>query len=239
MHNSTSPRTLLLLRRAGDICRDSDASSRLSVDHRDMLSLAAWNTDSIPYLQHVITFSVLVYTLHTYLDCRQLEVILAIFASSIFPHDQEWMYLASSGCNSCLPTGHQAALRTGRSQGLLTSRVPQDTGLPGRQVVRFYMMQGLPLQLSLIKTRQALPRYGTRLCRWFSFISGIFHQGLELVLLSGGYLPWLWYGSEALSLLLDAHISWYSHSEIATTIIFFLLDGAKDTVLGLPFSLYR
>ena len=77
------------------------------------------------------------------------------------------------------------------------------------------------------------------MCRWFSFISGAFHQGLELVQLSGGWLPWLWYRSEALSLFLDAHISWYSHSEIATTIIFFLLDGAKDTALGLPFSLYR
>lgn len=57
--------------------------------------------------------------------------------------------------------------------------------------------------------------------------------------LSGGYLPWLWYRSEALSLFLDAHIGWYSHSEIGVTIIFFVLDGAKDTVLGLPFSLYR
>ena len=39
-----------------------------------MFSLAAWNTTDPPYLQSVITFSVLVYTLHTYLDVRQLRV---------------------------------------------------------------------------------------------------------------------------------------------------------------------
>jgi STE24 endopeptidase len=74
--------------------------------------------------------------------------------------------------------------------------------------------------------------------RWFRTASGAFHQALELLLLRCYYLPWLWGRAELLSQLLAAHTPGYRHGEIGTTIIFFLLDGAKDTLLGLPFSLY-
>ena len=74
--------------------------------------------------------------------------------------------------------------------------------------------------------------------RWFGTVSGAFHQALELLLLSCYYLPWLWGQAELLSHFLAAHAPWYQHGEIGTTVIFFVLDGAKDTLLGLPFSLY-
>ena len=76
------------------------------------------------------------------------------------------------------------------------------------------------------------------MCRWFSTISGAVAQALELAFLSCYYLPWLWDTSDALTWHLAKRVSWLHHSEIAVTIVFFLLDSAKDTVLGLPFSLY-
>ena len=70
-------------------------------------------------------------------------------------------------------------------------------------------------------------------------MSGAVNQTIELLLLSCYYLPWLWGRADAASQALAGHISWYRHSELAVTIIFFLLDGAKDVALGLPFSWYR
>ena len=70
-------------------------------------------------------------------------------------------------------------------------------------------------------------------------MSGAVNQLIELLLLRCYYLPWLWGRADAISHFLAGHISWYWHSEIAVTVLFFLLDGAKDVVLGTPFSLYR
>ena len=49
------------------------------------------------------------------------------------------------------------------------------------------------------------------------------------------YLPWLW---ERSLQILNAFGLDQSH-EIIATVVFFLLDGAKDLVLGLPWSLYN
>lgn len=75
--------------------------------------------------------------------------------------------------------------------------------------------------------------------RYFNFFSGIFNHVLELTLLSLFYLPWLWGKSESLTQHLASKVSWLDSSEIPVTIVFFLLDGAKDTLISLPFSLYH
>ena len=62
---------------------------------------------------------------------------------------------------------------------------------------------------------------------------------LELTLLSLYYLPWLWRKSETLTQYLAEKSGWFSSSEIPITIAFFLLDGVKDTLISLPFSLYH
>lgn len=79
-----------------------------------------------------------------------------------------------------------------------------------------------------------------QLDKWyFNFFSGIFNHVFELTLLALFYLPWLWGKSEALAQHLVSKISWLDSSEIPVTIVFFLLDGAKDTLISLPFSLYH
>jgi STE24 endopeptidase len=65
----------------------------------------------------------------------------------------------------------------------------------------------------------------------------MFHQALELALLSFFYLPWLWGHSEALTAHLAKRTGWFKNGDIAVTIAFFLLDGAKDMLISLPFSL--
>lgn len=75
--------------------------------------------------------------------------------------------------------------------------------------------------------------------RWFGLYAGIFNQLLELALLTLKYLPWLWGHSETLTAYLAKKTGWFTSSEIAVTIMFFLLDGAKDTLIALPFSLYN
>lgn len=57
-------------------------------------------------------------------------------------------------------------------------------------------------------------------------------------MLSLFYLPWLWGKSETLTQYLAMNVSWLSSGEIPVTVVFFLLDGAKDTLIGLPFSLF-
>ena len=70
--------------------------------------------------------------------------------------------------------------------------------------------------------------------RWFGLIQGTVGTVLSYAMLVYFYMPWLWDKSVRIleSMGLDA-----SH-EIKATIIFFLLDSAKDLVLGLPWSLY-
>lgn len=75
--------------------------------------------------------------------------------------------------------------------------------------------------------------------RYFGFFSGIFNHVLELTLLCIYYLPWLWGKSETVTQHLAKRTGWFSSSEIPITIIFFLLDSAKDTLISLPFSLYH
>ncbi|BDA43105.1 CAAX prenyl protease 1 homolog [Coccomyxa sp. Obi] len=79
-----------------------------------------------------------------------------------------------------------------------------------------------------------------QLDKWyFNFFSGVFNHVLELTMLSVFYLPWLWGKSESVTQYLASKISWLDSSEIPVTIVFFLLDGAKDTLISLPFSLYH
>ncbi|KAK9914960.1 hypothetical protein WJX75_002949 [Coccomyxa subellipsoidea] len=79
-----------------------------------------------------------------------------------------------------------------------------------------------------------------QLDKWyFGFFSAVFNHVLELTLLSLYYLPWLWGKSETLTEYLAEKSGWFSSSEIPITIVFFLLDGAKDTLISLPFSLYH
>ncbi|EIE26911.1 hypothetical protein COCSUDRAFT_27312 [Coccomyxa subellipsoidea C-169] len=79
-----------------------------------------------------------------------------------------------------------------------------------------------------------------QLDKWyFGFFSGIFNHVLELTLLCTYYLPWLWGKSETVTQHLAKRTGWFSSSEIPITIMFFLLDSAKDTLISLPFSLYH
>ncbi len=72
------------------------------------------------------------------------------------------------------------------------------------------------------------------LTRWYGQVSSTFSFVLNTTLLAVGYLPWLWGKSTALY----AASGFDPANEIGVTIVFFLLDSAKDLVLGLPWGLY-
>ncbi|CAK0780161.1 hypothetical protein CVIRNUC_004953 [Coccomyxa viridis] len=134
-------------------------------------------SDDVPWLKLVVAFSILVYTLHTYLDIRQLK-----------------------------------AIRRTKPPAVLADSYP----------------------LSEYRKTQA---YNVDKW-WFSTVAGAIQQVLEVVLLINLYLPWLWDRADAVTWFLARHIGWFHHNEIWVSVMFNLLDGAKDLVLGLPFGLY-
>ena len=71
-------------------------------------------------------------------------------------------------------------------------------------------------------------------CRWFGLASGIFGETLGVLSLVYFYMPWLW----QVSTRAVKHVGLDPRNEIYVTIAYFLIDGFKDTVLGLPWSLY-
>ena len=72
------------------------------------------------------------------------------------------------------------------------------------------------------------------LCRWFGLASGVWGEALGVLALVYFYMPWLW----QVSTRAVKAVGLDPKNEIYVTIAYFLIDSAKDTVLGLPWSLY-
>lgn len=75
---------------------------------------------------------------------------------------------------------------------------------------------------------------GIKSRRWLGTYSGIFSFTLNVALLAGGWLPFLWNKS----IQLGAAAGFDPSNEIVVTIIFFLLDSAKGMIIGMPWDLY-
>lgn len=71
-------------------------------------------------------------------------------------------------------------------------------------------------------------------CRWFGLASGIWGEFLGVLALVYFYMPWLW----KVSMQAVKGVGLDPKNEIYVTIAYFLIDGFKDTILGLPWSLY-
>jgi len=69
---------------------------------------------------------------------------------------------------------------------------------------------------------------------WFGLISGIWGEITGILTLAYFYMPFLW----GVSTRLVAKSGLDPTNEMYVTIAFFLLDNVKDTLLGLPWSLY-
>ncbi|KAK9830225.1 hypothetical protein WJX72_010439 [[Myrmecia] bisecta] len=69
---------------------------------------------------------------------------------------------------------------------------------------------------------------------WFALYQGLWSTTLTTVLLLNGYLPWMWDKSTAVAVKLGYDAS----HEIKIAIIFMALEGLKDMILGLPWSLW-
>ena len=72
-------------------------------------------------------------------------------------------------------------------------------------------------------------------CRWFGFVSGIWSEALGTLALVYFYMPWLW--RQSIRIVAGAGLD--PQNEIYVTIVYFLVDSVKDTLLSLPWGLWH
>lgn len=119
-----------------------------------------------------------------------------------------------------------------------------ETYIDIRQLRNFYTIKTLPKEITGAVTEETFKKSsaygGDKL--FFSRFEGVFSFIFNMVLLLGGWFPYVWdmsisCGSYTSSHLLKRELSPLM-TEIMTTIFFVILTSIVDTIFSLPFSLY-